>query len=228
MTLAPEQYTELIRTVFREKGRHETARGQMAYMKDHFPFFGLKMQEWMGLTKAHIEQYGLPTGTDLEEVIRRSYRDEYRELHYFALEITQRCLKNQPAEWINMLEYLIVNNSWWDSVDWIAKLVGMHFQRFPELIEPVTSRWMASGNMWLQRGCLIFQLKFREKTDTVLLFKYLQMVAPSKEFFLQKGSGWALRQYSRTDPEAVRLFVESNKLAPLTRREALRLILNPL
>jgi 3-methyladenine DNA glycosylase AlkD len=47
-------------------------------------------------------------------------------------------------------------------------------------------------------------------------------VAGSKEFFLQKGAGWALRQLAKTNPEAVRAFVEKTRLAPLTRREALK------
>jgi 3-methyladenine DNA glycosylase AlkD len=220
----PETYTALIRTVFRDKGRPETARGQMAYFKNQFPFFGLKMPEWTALTKIHFEKYGIPEGPDLDAVIRLCFADEYREMHYFALEMTQRSLKKQPAEWINMLEELIVTHSWWDSVDWIAKLVGAHFLRFPELIIPVTARWMASGNFWLQRVCLIFQLKYREKTDAALLFQYVAMVAGEKEFFLRKGAGWALRQYSRTDPDAVRAFIERTPVSPLTRREALRLL----
>ena len=85
---------------------------------------------------------------------------------------------------------------------------------------------MDSGNIWLQRVCLIFQLAYKEKTDEALMFEYVRRVADSKEFFLQKGAGWALRQYSRTNPEVVRQFVESTRLAPLTRREALRLIIS--
>jgi 3-methyladenine DNA glycosylase AlkD len=71
---------------------------------------------------------------------------------------------------------------------------------------------------------MIFQLAYKQKTDAALLFEYVRRLSGSKEFFLQKGAGWALRQYSRTDPEAVRQFVESQRLAPLTRREALRLM----
>ena len=227
MSVSPEEYVNLIRAEFARMGKVETAQQQMAYMKNHFPFYGLKMQGWMGQTKSHFEKYGLPAGPDLDTVLRDCYASEYREMHYFALETAQKCLKKQAAGWIDMLEELIITNSWWDSVDWIAKLVGMHFQRFPELIVPVTERWMASGNMWLQRVCLIFQLRYREKTDFELMCRYIKMVAGSKEFFLQKGAGWALRQYSRTNPEAVEAFVKSTPLAPLTRREALRLMQNP-
>ena len=84
---------------------------------------------------------------------------------------------------------------------------------------------MDSGYLWLQRVCMIFQLTYKDKTDQDLMFRYILRVAGSKEFFLQKGAGWALRQYSKTNPEAVRAFVEQHRLAPLTRREAMRLIL---
>jgi len=137
----------------------------------------------------------------------------------------QKTLKAKAPEFIEFLEELILANSWWDTVDWISKLVGMHFKRFPQLIVPVTERWMDSGNFWLQRVCLIFQLSYKEKTDADLMFKYVRRVADSKEFFLQKGAGWALRQYSRTNPEAVREFLASTRLSALTKREAMRLIL---
>ena len=119
---------------------------------------------------------------------------------------------------------LITTNSWWDTVDWLAKLVGEHFRRYPALIRPGTERWMASDNFWLQRVCLIFQLKYKGATDAALLFGYVRRIAGSREFFLQKGAGWALREYSKTDPDDVRAFVETTRLAPLTKREALRLM----
>jgi 3-methyladenine DNA glycosylase AlkD len=137
--------------------------------------------------------------------------------------MVQKVQKKQGPEFIDFLEELITAKSWWDSVDWLAKLVGIHFKRYPALILPVTERWMASGNFWLQRVCLIFQLTYRQKTDFDLMKKYILQVAPSKEFFLQKGAGWALRQYSKTNPQGVADFIETNpQLAPLTKREGLK------
>jgi 3-methyladenine DNA glycosylase AlkD len=175
-----------------------------------------------------MKQHGMPPiGDSLTEVIQLCFADEYRELHYFALELAEKSAKKQAPEWIDVLERLILTQSWWDTVDWIAKLVGIHFKKYPELTQPVTARWMDSGALWLQRVCLIFQLHYKAQTDAELLFRYVARVADSKEFFLQKGAGWALRQYSRTNPEAVRAFVASHSLAALTRREALRLMDNP-
>lgn len=218
----PTAYCQLVRERFRANGNPEIAQGQMAYMRHQFEYFGLKMPAWTALTKVIHAENGIPQGEGLRALVRLCFQDEHREMHYFGLETLQKSLKNQPAECIEFLEELILTRSWWDTVDWINKLVGLHFRRFPELIKPVTERWMASGNIWLQRVCLIFQLTYKDKTDTALLFDYVCRVAGSKEFFLQKGAGWALRQLAKTNPQAVVEFVENNRLAPLTRREALK------
>ena len=215
----PTKYYTLVRDSFQKHGKPDVAQGQIAYMRNQFEYFGLKMPAWSALTKEIHKEHGLPDGPDLIGLARLCYTDDHREMHYFALESVQKKLKKQPPEFIDFLEELILKNSWWDTVDWIAKLVGMHFERHPDLIQPVTERWMASGELWLQRVCLIFQLRYKEKTDQDLLFKYIRQVAGSKEFFLQKGAGWALRQYSKTKPEAVRKFLDETTVSPLTRRE---------
>ena len=222
--LPPNDYYHLVRDTFHTHGKPDVAEGQMAYMRHQFEYFGLKMPAWTALTKEIIKEQGIPDGQDLQELVRVCFQDEHREMQYFALECVQKMQKKQPPEFIDFLEELICSKSWWDTVDWISKLVGMHFQRFPQLTKPVTERWMASGNIWLQRAAIIFQLKFKAKTDTALLFDYIRRVAHSKEFFLQKGAGWALREYSKTDPDAVAQFIRDTPLAPLTKREGMKWI----
>ena len=218
--LPPDDYYRLARHTFRTHGKPDVAQGQMAYMRHQFEYFGLKMPAWTALTKEITKKQGIPDGQALQELARLCFEDEHREMQYFGLECVQKMIKKQPPEFIGFLEELICTKSWWDTVDWIAtKMVGVHFLRYPELIRPVTERWMASGQLWLQRVCLIFQLMYKEKTDAELLFRYIRQVAGSKTFFLQKGAGWALRQYSKTNPEAVRRFLAETTVAPLTRRE---------
>jgi 3-methyladenine DNA glycosylase AlkD len=219
---SPEAYFQIVRQRFREAGNPDTAEGQMRYMRNQFAYFGLKMPQWAALSKAVFAEQGMPEGEALRDLARLCFDDEHRELHYFALEVVQKSLKRQPAEFVDFLEELICTRSWWDTVDWLAKLVGLHFRRHPALILPVTARWMASGNFWLQRVSIIFQLNYKDKTDVPLLFEHIRQVAHSKEFFLQKAAGWALRQYAKTDPERVRHFVQNTTLSPLTRREALK------
>jgi 3-methyladenine DNA glycosylase AlkD len=76
--------------------------------------------------------------------------------------------------------------------------------------------------MWLNRTTLIFQLNYKSKTDEGLLFACIEKQIDSKEFFIRKAIGWALRQYARTNPESVVVFVDAHNLSPLSRREALK------
>lgn len=223
--MSSTEYLQYVQSIFLENGDPERAQGQMRYMRHQFEYYGLKAAEWVGFSKTIFAEQGVFEGEELKEFVRSCFDDVHRELHYFGLEMVQRVQKKQPPEFIDFLDELITTRSWWDTVDWLAKLTGIHFKKHPQLIVPVTGRWMASGNIWLQRVCLIFQLTYRGKTDFELMKKYILQVAGSKEFFLQKGAGWALRQHSRTDPQGVTDFVEKNPhLAPLTKREALRLL----
>ena len=219
-------YTAGLKAILHECGDPARAQGQMWYMRYQFEFFGLKAPEWVAISKDYFKNNGLLQGDELLQFARLCYAQDQREMQYLALQAIELNLKKpQTPEFINLLEELITTKSWWDSVDWIAKLVGKHFMHHPQQIIPVTEKWMDSGNIWLQRVCIIFQLAYKQKTDTALLFKYILRLAPSKEFFIQKGAGWALRQHTRVDAELIQAFVAQNpQLAALTKREALRLL----
>lgn len=218
-----KRYFKSVQSLFREKGNPEVAIYQMKYMRNQYAFFGLKAPEWLALAKEVIEKNGIPQGEDLKTLVRLCYDDEHREMQFFGLELVQRSINKQPENFVHFLEELITTKSWWDTVDWIAaKMVGSHLKRYPGLVPSFPDRWIESDNIWLQRTAILFQLKYKKDTDAVLLFRYILRRADSREFFVQKGAGWALREYSKTDPEAVRDFIENNKLPALTRREGLR------
>jgi 3-methyladenine DNA glycosylase AlkD len=224
--LTASEYYEAVSREMAQTSDPAYAEKQSKYMKHHFAFFGLKADQWLLIARDTHMRYGVPSGHALADFVQYCYEDDYREMQYFALQTLERRIKEQDAGYIDQLEYLITTKSWWDSVDWLAKLVGVFFNKHPQLIKPVTERWMASGHLWLMRTCLIFQLRYRDKTDTALMFRYILQVAESKEFFLRKGAGWALRQHTRTDAGVIQAFVAENAdiLSPLTKREALRLL----
>jgi 3-methyladenine DNA glycosylase AlkD len=81
-------------------------------------------------------------------------------------------------------------------------------------------------SLWVRRIAMIHQLGWRLETDSVRLFGYAEMLAPEGDFFIRKAIGWALRDYARWHPHAVRDFVAAmgERLAPLSTREATRRI----
>ena len=122
---------------------------------------------------------------------------------------------------INNLKYLIVNKSWWETVDTIDALVGEVILNDPSLKDTMLE-WAENDNIWLRRVVIDFQLKYKEKTDTELLEKIIVCNLNSNEFFINKAIGWSLREYSKINAEWVQSFIERNSdgLSSLSRKEA--------
>jgi 3-methyladenine DNA glycosylase AlkD len=118
---------------------------------------------------------------------------------------------------------MIVTNSWWDSVDVIAKyLVGGYLKKFQDQKLKLIEQFSNSNNLWLNRTAIIFQLSYKDKTDFELLKSECEKHKNSNEFFIQKAIGWALREYSKHNPKGVLDFASTANLKPLSKREAIR------
>ncbi|PNQ72609.1 DNA alkylation repair protein [Hanstruepera neustonica] len=195
-----------------------------AYMLNQFKFYGIKAPFRRELTKPLFDKYNLEIRDTFRSLVFDLYDLPYRELHMVAIEIFEKQFKKSyEKKDIHLIENLITINSWWDSVDFIAKnILGKYLQIYLEEIPEIISRFSEAENLWLNRSTIIFQLGYKEKTDEQLLFKQCLIHKNSKEFFIQKAIGWALREYGKTNPDAVLNFVETNTLKPLSKREAIR------
>lgn len=195
-----------------------------AYMKGHFDFFGIKSPKRRELQKQFLEVHGPPIPFD-PDVFRALWAANEREFQMFGLDLLRKQAKKAHENDLGLIEELIITKSWWDTVDGLSSWVcGPYFLKFPEKMRPVTDAWAISDNMWLRRASIIFQLGYKEKTDVKVLTDHIEKNLGSKEFFINKAIGWALREYAKTDPEFVRSYVGrmQTKLHPLSVREALK------
>lgn len=187
-----------------------------AYMRDQFPFLGLQRKRRDELDKE------LTGEADPATLVRGCWKLREREYQYFAVKFLRKRAKALDASFIDVAEELIVTKSWWDTVDDLAvNVVGPLVTRHPALRETMDA-WARSEHLWLARAAILHQNKYRQRTDATRLFRYCAARAVEKDFFMRKAIGWALREYSATDPEAVRGFVGRTELSPLSAKEALR------
>ncbi len=218
-------YVHMVVSDFRDHANPDNAQYMMAYMKNKFEFLGIKSPNRRMISKSALSKDFLPAVEQIWPSIYAFWDLPEREFQYFAMELASRFSRSVEKDWISHYESLILSKSWWDTVDFIAAtLVGHYFKVFPDMIKTVTGAWMQSGNIWLQRTCLIFQLKYKDEVDTELLTSFIKELCVSKEFFIAKAIGWSLREYSKRNPSWVLDFVQKNTIQPLSKREALKRI----
>lgn len=217
-------FVNTLELAFQKHSNPENAFAMAKYMKNNFPFFGLKTEERRRIFKEIWKENKEEVSENTREIVLELYSKLQREFHYCAIEILIKELKgNYKKEDIQLIEKLITNNSWWDSVDTIAKyILGEYLLEFPLETKNVIKRFSKSDDMWLNRSAILFQLGYKQKTDFKILKAECNNHKISKEFFIQKAIGWALRQYAKTNPEQVKNFVVNNNLMPLSTKEALK------
>lgn len=209
--------TQLVQRNLQPLADPAKAIGMTAYMKGQFAFLGIQTTQRRHACQPLIRAFA---GNPLEAA-QSLWAMPEREYQYVAVDLLRRQSKRLDGKHLPALEELVQCKSWWDTVDGLAVTIGGIILRQPELARRMDAL-IASPNMWLRRVALLHQLEWKENTDEVRLFDYCRQCAEEKEFFIRKAIGWALRQYARTHPDAVRNFLASHRehLSGLSFREA--------
>ena len=204
-----------------EENRNELLAESMSkYMQDKFRFLGVR-----GATRTEIYKKYFPDARKTKTIdwdfVESCWNKEEREFQYIVVYYLKAMQKFLKREDISRLKYLIVTKSWWDTVDLLAKVVGSLVIRI-EGYDQIMLEWSKDSNIWLKRVAILYQLSLKEKVDKQVLERILVNNLGDSEFFINKAIGWALRNYSKFNPEWVREFIEKNKngMANLSIREA--------
>ncbi|HJR92253.1 MAG TPA: DNA alkylation repair protein [Acidimicrobiia bacterium] len=217
---------ELVEYVQSELALHadpEAARAMAAYMKTGRPFYGVKKPQRVPIDR-HIRQAYAPVSpSDYQEKVLALWRLPHREEKYLAIGYSNAFPGFLTLDQIDLFEHMVVEGAWWDFVDDLAsRNIGAVVRSEREAMRPVLEAWIDHDDMWLRRTALLSQLRHKEDTDAAMLFDFCLRRSGETEFFIRKAIGWALREYSRTDPDAVHRFLDAhqNELSGLSRREA--------
>ena len=208
---------DIFKTFYNNRNE-EQAEPMAKYMRNMFPFFGMKKPERAALSKKFLKLRRKDDKVDWNFIFK-CYELPEREFQYLAIDYMDKVKNLFTPDDMENIEKLLTTKSWWDSVDAINKIVGHIAMEYPEVKEDIISKWMESDNIWLNRISIIFQLKYKEKTDTGFLSKAILHNSKTEEFFINKAIGWALREYSKTNKEWVKNFIQNNTLHPLSIRE---------
>ena len=221
--LTAAEYASAVQARLRSLADAGRAVQMRAYQRDQFPFLGIQSTPRRDAVKDL--RLTRPPAAVLFDIAERLWALPEREFRYVAVDLLTKHHKSLGAEQVPALLALATRDAWWDTVDGLAGVVGDVLQaarRSDAGVQRQMDEALHTESFWLRRIAMIHQLGWRLETDQGRLFGYALQLAPEKEFFIRKAIGWALRDYARWNPEAVRGFIAEHreKLSTLTQREA--------
>lgn len=225
MTKISENVVKHVRKELKRLANAQKAVEMAAYMKTKMPFYGVQKPDRVPILR-HLKSHFRPADlNEYTDTVLALWNEPHREEKYFAINYADTFQEFVVLESIPLFERLIREGAWWDFVDPVSiDLVGHVYLNQRKKLRSKIEKWSRDDDMWIRRASLICHLHHKGETDEEQLFDLCLQLAHEKEFFIQKGMGWALREYSKTEPNAVRKFVEKNKskLSKLTYREGLK------
>jgi 3-methyladenine DNA glycosylase AlkD len=224
----PDMLLPKLRKALKQAADPARALGMQAYMKSAMPYHGVPTPSLRAICKAAFANVEFATAADWQAEVLEIWRGaRFREERYAAIGLAghKRFQAFQTPAAVKMYEEMIVTGAWWDYVDSIAShRIGQILRDYPVPMRRKMLAWSKSPDMWKRRTSILCQLGFKAETDLDLLYACIETSLGSREFFLQKAIGWALRQYAWTDADEIRKYVRLNRirLSALSRREALK------
>ena len=211
---------ETLKKLFETYSNPERAISMSKYMKEQFSFYGIAAPDRRNLYKDFLKIEKKQGSIDWK-FINQCYSDAHREFQYLAYDYLLAMKKQVCFEDISSVKDLVMAKSWWDTVDMLAQVVGNIALKDSRVDEEMLA-WSREENIWVQRIAILYQLRFKERTNTTQLEQILLNCVGTNEFFINKAIGWALREYSKTNPDWVRDFLEKyqEQMAKLSIREA--------
>lgn len=218
-----DKYLE-IKKVFEQQANKEKAVEMSKYMRNLFAFYGIQTPKRKSIYKDFLKKEKKSKQIDWD-FLDKCYQDEHREFQYLVYDYLIVLNEFLTYNDIPKIEKYIKNKQWWDTIDFFDQVIGKIGLR-DDKVDNLMLEWSKDSDFWIRRIAIDHQLGRKEKTNTKLLEKILINNFGSDEFFINKAIGWALRDYSKTNPEWVKNFIDkyNSEMDKLSIKEASKYI----
>ena len=213
-----------IKKIFELKEDKENAIAMSKYMRNMFDFYGLPTPKRKEVYNDFIKNEKKLKTIDWK-FLDKCYEDNHREFQYLVYDYLFAMKQYVSYDDIPKIKEYIVNKSWWDTIDFLCKVIG-DIELRDLRVKDLMLEWSKDNNIWIKRTAIEHQLNLKDKTDDELLEKIIVNCFGTDEFFINKAIGWALREYSKTNSIWVKEFINryKNQMSDLSIKEASKYI----
>lgn len=209
---------------FAKNANAKLAEQMAAYMRHQFEFYGYQSVARKKVYHRQLIQEKKNQQIDWH-LLEQAWADTHREMQYFVCDYLNRMSKYLQFSDMHRIEKYVRSKQWWDTIDSLIKPIGRLGLR-DERVDQLMLKWSLDRDKWVRRVAIEHQLLRKDKMNINLLAEIIENNLDNSEFFINKAIGWALRDYSKTNPVWVKRFIDNHHsaMAPLSIREGSKYI----
>ena len=174
------------------------------YIKSPYQFYGIRVPEIRILAKRLHDEHSLK---DFYPIFNKLWKSGYHEEMSLALYALQLYENDFDMKTWRFLKPKLKDIKTWDQIDAISTFIlGKILLKYPEL-EKELLKLSKNKNFWLRRIAIVSTLPRIKKGDIKFTMRLAEKYIYDREHYMQKATGWMLREAGKQKPDIVKNFV---------------------
>lgn len=212
----------------RKELRHRSTKkhrdATLRFFKEDINPYGVKQSDIRELVKLYTPKAKELGWVHFSPIAEKMLADGWLEEGILGIKLMEKMKKHFDQDTINLFEKWIDNHiTNWAQCDAFSSLVGNLIEAKPGLADNVV-KWTRSHNKWKRRAAAVsFVIHARNGRFMDYVFLVAESMIRDRDYIVQRGVGWLLKEASRSHEKEVVEFIRKrkNKMARTTLRYAI-------
>jgi 3-methyladenine DNA glycosylase AlkD len=209
-----ELYQEIAKQFRRRENREAAAKkvAKLEYFGITIRSYGLKELEGNEIFESHRESLAKSSLEERLELVKKLYASGYSEEVGFGDAVLLLSLDEITPAYYGFLDEIGDHLKNWGETDWFcSSILQALIKKYVEETLRLLRKWNKSNHIWKQRASVVaFTRKIGESGKfTSEVLELCENLIQSKEDYVRKGVGWALKDGMRGSKKRVLAYVKS-------------------
>ena len=174
------------------------------YIQSPYEFYGIRVPELRTLARRLHDEHKIE---DFYRVFNRLWKSGYHEEMSLAIYTLQLYKEEFNLNTWRFLKTKLKDMKSWDQIDIVGtNISGYILIKYPQLEREII-KLSRSKNMWMRRLAIVSSYPLIKQGNIRLTMKLAEDYVKDNEDYIQKATGWMLREAGKQRPEIVKRFI---------------------
>lgn len=203
----PKEFTKGLQKLLKSFVDEEATKNYRRIIHDTGKFYGVPKPA-LGVIASKIGKFIQREPTKAEGILRVIWAEDSFEAKQIVGKSLEKFGPKNPKICLDFVSSVLDGLDNWSVCDNLA-LFGVEPIVYlnPELVLPLSERWMKSNNKWIRRFGVVTLRGYKRVKTTDKVFKILNTVIEDNEKDIKKAVSWVLREITKKNADKVAEFL---------------------